>query len=320
MPPGSGSNGADNNNDREKGNSVFSRGSGDNDKIVFYNRPNVGLKIWGPLVPASDYVPGLYSLTCIQTLFGLMMIKNVRKIWHLKTPVARFSKLLSTLASGYLIFNSGLEVSRLTLPYDPWYEEAKEARIRAQHEGKKVNFWFGPWDFKPMTFKEWNEKVDTWILKTEAEYSTEPDTKGSIQTQTSIDFSPASPMIHTAYVQARTANKQRNSEILEQLSNKDAFQKILPNYQTFPNFSIQRPHLNIPDDNNLEDNFDLDEVWELNDPWVGLGQDTDFVVRFIPKFRWIDKIQELNNQRLGNEQKLPSGQIQNTETGQKTEI
>lgn len=258
---------------------------GDKGKVVFYSRPSVGLKIWGPLVPASDYLPGLYTLTALQMLIGFTMIKNVRNIWHVRTPFARASKFLSTVGSGYLIFNSGLEVSRLTLPYDPWYEEAKQARLQAQQEGKKVNFWFGPWDLKPMSFQEWNKKVDIWILKTESDYENEMNEEG----EKTIDFTNASPILHSAYLDAKKANQQRNSEILQLLENKNSFKDILPNYQTFSNFPIEKQHLVIPKDNHLEDDFDVDEIWELNNPWENLAIETSHMVRFIPKFRWIEE-------------------------------
>ncbi|SCU96437.1 LADA_0H00936g1_1 [Lachancea dasiensis] len=46
--------------------------------IEFYARPSLGLRLWGPLVPASDNRTGLWSLVGIQTLFGLYCMRKFR--------------------------------------------------------------------------------------------------------------------------------------------------------------------------------------------------------------------------------------------------
>lgn len=46
----------------------------------FYIRPSLGLKLWGPLVPASDNRTGLWTLVGIQTAFGLFCLHRFRKL------------------------------------------------------------------------------------------------------------------------------------------------------------------------------------------------------------------------------------------------
>lgn len=72
---------------------VYSPSNNDNDKTPikddpdsikqterFYIRPSLGLKLWGPLVPASDNRKGLWTLVGIQTVMGLFCIHRFRKL------------------------------------------------------------------------------------------------------------------------------------------------------------------------------------------------------------------------------------------------
>lgn len=46
----------------------------------FYVRPSLGLKLWGPFVPASDNRGGLWTLVGIQTVMGLFCIHRFRRL------------------------------------------------------------------------------------------------------------------------------------------------------------------------------------------------------------------------------------------------
>lgn len=50
----------------------------------FYVRPSLGLRLWGPLVPASDNKVGLWSLVGIQTLVGLFCMYRIKGLRSLK--------------------------------------------------------------------------------------------------------------------------------------------------------------------------------------------------------------------------------------------
>ncbi|CCK69151.1 Mgr1p KNAG_0C00370 [Huiozyma naganishii CBS 8797] len=51
----------------------------DDDAGRFYVRPSLGLKLWGPLVPASDNRPALWSLLGVQTAVGIFCLYRFRK-------------------------------------------------------------------------------------------------------------------------------------------------------------------------------------------------------------------------------------------------
>ncbi|CCF57676.1 hypothetical protein KAFR_0D00290 [Kazachstania africana CBS 2517] len=128
----------------------------------FFVRPSLGLKLWGPLVPASDNRTGLWTLLTIQTVVGIGCFKRFNSLRRahqvIKTNISRLptlnrfsktdkiisieSKPLQKLSrwdttkkfiylfSGTVILSQSLlELCRLSLlKYDPWYEEARCAR------------------------------------------------------------------------------------------------------------------------------------------------------------------------------------------------
>lgn len=83
-------------------------------------------------------------------------------------------RVASVIFGAYLIFESGLEYVRLGLTYDPWCEDAAEARRVANEELAKrrgsfssspptVSKWFGPEGYKAIPYKEWRERVDQYF-------------------------------------------------------------------------------------------------------------------------------------------------------------
>lgn len=136
-----------------------------NDSKVFINRPSLGLKLWGPLVPAADNRKGLWTLLSIQTVVGVYAFyrfhklsttirvstkfSNVNNYYNLPPTLNRFTnpqttamstrfqsgkslswKRVGALLTGVVILSqSCLEYCRLMLlPFDPWYDEAKLMR------------------------------------------------------------------------------------------------------------------------------------------------------------------------------------------------
>lgn len=104
----------------------------------FPNRPSLGLKLWGPLVPSSDNRRGLWTLWTIQTSMGLFALYKFRQYtrplvsgtpslnrFSSHTTGSRSKRWISLTTSIILLSQSGLEWARLKLlPWDPWYDEA----------------------------------------------------------------------------------------------------------------------------------------------------------------------------------------------------
>lgn len=190
-PPGEGKGPVDGNNNGSggsNGSSGVSGGSGSgsgsggtvitipNPAAFTPQNPSIGLKLFGPLVPASDNIGGLYFLTAFQFSIGCICIGRARqlrksRLFQLNIPntfLRRVTKYSCLVGGGYLSFQSGLEVTRLLLPYDPWVEEAKYYRRVAKKNGDSPSWWWGATGYyKPMSFKVWNERVQLWITNTE---------------------------------------------------------------------------------------------------------------------------------------------------------
>lgn len=268
-------------------------------KFNFYSNPSIGLKIWGPLTPSPDCLPCLYGLTAFQTIIGISMFRHVRMIWNKTSFISKISKILNFSIGSYLILNSGLEISRLILPYDPWYDEAKFARIEfsKRNNGKNANFWFGDVSFKHMSFKEWSAKIDSWILKTEQLEQEEMEMEmGTGKSEMmNLSFNKQNDQFNDVYNQIKKMNKIRNSEILRNLNTLNKIKEFNQiNQYSEINQEFNRPNLNIPLELSIENEDDFEKIWHYNNPWDSLSQDVEYEIRFIPKFRWIDKFGKLD--------------------------
>lgn len=126
------------------------------ERVVYHLRPSFGLWLWGPLVPAGDCRPGLYLLTALQTTAAMALFwrsRRVRRPW-----------LFGAFGAGaYLTFQLGLEIAHLSLPYDPYYEDAAAARASATASGETPSRWFGPLRWKPIGYPEFSTRIDAWV-------------------------------------------------------------------------------------------------------------------------------------------------------------
>ncbi|SCU98879.1 LAME_0G00914g1_1 [Lachancea meyersii CBS 8951] len=67
----------------------------DEKAIQFYPRPSLGLRLWGPLVPASDNRTGLWTLVGVQTGIGLLCFQRFRTLGSriMKRDISEFPSL-----------------------------------------------------------------------------------------------------------------------------------------------------------------------------------------------------------------------------------
>lgn len=71
------------NNDNTKNNSTKSlvkSDTPDEDVEKFWVRPSLGLRLWGPLVPASDNKTGLWTLVAVQSMVGLLFFYKYKSL------------------------------------------------------------------------------------------------------------------------------------------------------------------------------------------------------------------------------------------------
>lgn len=218
-----------------------------------YQNPTFGLTVWGPLVPASDCKPCLYTLTGIQGLGGLFLwwypgrpVSPPRNIWK-----TRLLRTFGILSGTYVLFLTGLELIRLQLPRDPWVEDAAAARKKAEENGKKVSWWFGPNGYKPVELGEWKRRVDGSFTRGKAEN----------------DRAKAAKMI---YSEIRDNNRSISNRILTELQNG----------KTYP---MQEEE--DDEEAKLKDVTDDEIEWDVLLPWEQLREETDILVRLMPHTR-----------------------------------
>ena len=135
--------------------------------LLFPRNPNLGLFLLAPIVPAPDNRPALALLTAVQLLLGLsLMTKRKPKIGESRFR-HRSSLALRFLTGSVLVFLSGFEALRLSIPYDPWADEARVWRQWATKNGHKPSWWYGGIAYyTPMLITEWKVKTTTWISNT----------------------------------------------------------------------------------------------------------------------------------------------------------
>lgn len=81
---------SNNNNNRPNGKDNDKDRTDDADYRRFYVRPSIGLKMWGPLVPASDNKAGIWSLIGLQTAIGILCVCRFRGLRR----VSNMSKIM----------------------------------------------------------------------------------------------------------------------------------------------------------------------------------------------------------------------------------
>ncbi|CAI1902837.1 hypothetical protein SEUBUCD646_0C00310 [Saccharomyces eubayanus] len=74
----------------------------DNDIKKFYLRPSLGLKLWGPLVPAPDNLSGLYTLVAVQSAVGIFALWRLKRLYRLPPLRRTATHTKSELAFGEL--------------------------------------------------------------------------------------------------------------------------------------------------------------------------------------------------------------------------
>lgn len=340
IPPSSG---GDNNDPNKSGSDGKKSNSKEDGVITLPNpsnllptNPSIGLRIWGPLVPASDNRIGLLMLTGLQFGIGLLGFNKARQLRASKLPYnvpntisRRASKWMYALVGSYLIFQSGLEMTRITLPYDPWFDEAKYYRKLATRNGDVPSWWFGAYKyFKPMTFKDWNNKMEKWLNNSAVAISAmeEKSDQNSGFFKINISNKPShSPVL------AKLAEKGRYIDIHQNLqkSNLDRYRELLAgdlknvielnkaerldrileekgDVKYNPDYT--KPHIQLGN-HKMESDEDFEIVWLNFEPWEELKLETDYDIRLIPRWRWSNE--DSIESEISTDTTLPNNQFEN---------
>ncbi|KAI3403546.2 MGR1 [Candida oxycetoniae] len=255
---------------------------------IFPRNPSVGL-IWGPLMPASDNRPALCTMIGLQFFLGVGLFRYARR--QLSLPQRGrgtvLKSILAVASGGSLIFGCGLEISRLILPYDPWYEEAKRYRELAIKNGETPSLWFGAYNYyRPMNVKSWSDKLGTWFENVEKEMNSG---ESQIEKPSGILHRLDKKKFSEVYAKLRENNNTRFKELLSELQGVDELNKaerldlILEGKSNYINSEFNKPGIQLGT-HNMDSDEDFEMVWLNFEPWDELKLETDYDIRLIPRY------------------------------------
>ncbi|KAG7664667.1 MGR1 [[Candida] subhashii] len=233
-----------------------------------------------------------------------------------------------------MIFGAGLELSRLTLPYDPWYEEAQHYRKMAIKQGDKPSAWFGAYKYyDPLSLDSWIEKVGDWIKKVEKRID-DPDHFANVSIELAKDNNVIKPgergvlgdgsrgllsklnnqgKYLEIYNKLRDTNDHRRKHLLEgelkdvvELNKAERIDAILEGKSELVNPEYTKPSIQLGNHRMIDDD-DFEMVWLNFEPWDELKLETDYDIRLIPRWAWDDEEEEHSEDAAHpNEVELPS--------------
>ncbi|XDT38719.1 Mgr1-like, i-AAA protease complex subunit [Nakaseomyces glabratus] len=158
------------------------------------------------------------------------------------------------------------------------------ALVRAQTEAENpIISWFGPIEYKPMTFSEFLDRLEYHLDMFEYFQGKRA------ANETALGFLTG---IKTETSNLRDQNAQNRSRILKELKSEDQLSNDL---------SIKTGNVKIPkgthrhgfsaaanrsiileEDVAVPEDIDLNEIWTLYDPWLNLALETSLSIKFIP--------------------------------------
>ncbi|KAI5964763.1 MGR1 [Candida pseudojiufengensis] len=287
--------------------------------------PSIGL-IWGPLTPSSDNRPALATMIGLQFLLGTGCFRYARNQLR-KHPViipnqppkfirngSIWKSIIAIGIGSIIIFGSGLEISRMLLPYDPWYEESKHYRKVATKNGDKPNFWFGAYKYyKPMDLKTWTDKLGVWFDNASKEIDQKSSIFGDLPNELNQGNSKTNNILYKLnkkgnynelYNKLKEANKERfhhilNEELREvnELNKAERLDLILEGKSELINEEFTKPSIQLGTHTmNNDDDFEM--VWLNFEPWDELKLETDYDIRLIPRYAQVVDEEEKDDSKV----------------------
>lgn len=264
--------------------------------------PSIGLRLFTPVVPAADNRPALFLVTTTQLLLGLLLMTRRTPRFGESVFRARTATVARYIGGSAAVFLSGLEYSRLSLPYDPWAEEAKRWRKWATKKGLKPSWWFGGiWYYQPMNMTDWQKKTRQWILNTSLYLRSDGESSPEVSKESNmlagISIGPLATLrqgesqtYEDIYQNLHRINTRRmETSLKEELSSVTELNKaeridlILEGKgPVHLNEEYGKPSITLGN-HDIKDDEDFEMMWANFEPWDELGQETDFDVRLIPR-------------------------------------
>lgn len=274
-------------------------------RIAIPRNPLVGL-VWGPLTPLLDNRVAMASAIALQLAIGIWGFSKARHIYklaryyHQLRPKLALKALVPFVAGTVLVFGLGLEMARMALPYDPWYDEARHWRRVAERHGHKPLSWFGAYNlYTPMPFKQWLEMVNQWLKVKERQIASGGGDGGPAKPQVLRQLNPPGKY-NELYQGIHDANTKRYHELLQnelkdvnELNKAERIDLILEGKLPWVNPHYAKPHIQLGTfQMDLIEDFEM--AWDNFNPWEELKLETDCDIRLIPRWKWSDDPSDTN--------------------------
>lgn len=230
-----------------------------------------------------------------------------------------FRQVLYLLTGTLLLSQSLLEICRLKLlKYDPWCEEARSVRdkkffndiiqfyhegidptkvrvkdassgnvmptnipevkqsvalVRAQSEAENpIIKWYGPLEYKPMSFTEYLDKLEYHLDMLVFLQEKRKLKKDSLEVMQKITHT-------TSEVEELTKkNRELRKKAYELVSN--APKGSIPRADRLQAYPVRGVLMDA--DHETPEDFNLQDIWNLYDPWMSLALDTSLSIKFLP--------------------------------------
>ncbi len=228
---------------------------------LWFSNPTFGYVIFGPILPAQDNTIAQTIVGGLQLSLGVNMFTGKA----MNNPRLRYGRWLYRFAGAGLIFLTLAEIQRqMWYKWDPWILEAKRERIEAQKRGEKTSWWFGPKNYRTMSF-------DRYVNSLTNAYSRVINVTDLVN-QSLNDNSLEREMITKDYVNRQILNKAIRIDVLKQLPSEVDGQKD------------KDPH-KLDELRQISEQLDFDDIWEELDPWEELWNNINYTYRLIPPFK-----------------------------------
>ncbi|AOW04945.1 hypothetical protein B0I72DRAFT_137127 [Yarrowia lipolytica] len=160
-----------------------------------YQQPSFVLRMWGKLVPAADNKYALTIVCAAQMGVGVLLLAYPRR----STFRAKYGKwpYRAVKATGILTGSALIGCTAIfdlartrNLTYDPWAQRARADRVKALKEGKKVTWWWGAHDHKPVGMNEYMSELRVLLEIKKMQYN-----KKKLADVAESGFKPTEPLL-----------------------------------------------------------------------------------------------------------------------------
>lgn len=298
-----------------------------------YKQPSFTLGMWGKLTPAADNKYALHLVCAAQMGVGVLFLAYPRR----STFQARYGKgaYRAVKAAGILTGTALIgctalfEYSRIAnLTYDPWAQHARADRLKALKEGKKVTWWWGAHDHKPIDMNRYLSE-----RKVLGEMKKKRDAKNNLAAAAEGGFKPMMPFtsaelsfdklmtkLWTIFFSVNTPPLTRDVVASHFESRGQSYEELVAANKKFrdgileqvesPLFMAHRPWLFgtvgsmdaaikevLGEESNdpvvLEGLYnDIAAQWDGSIMWGIIARDTDVTIRLIPSTGWVEQLEE----------------------------